>query len=125
MHPTCDPCRGEGWGLPLAEAMAMALPAIATNWSGPTAFLDESVGYPLRVEGLVEAEGPAFAGQRWAQPSAEHLVQLLRHVATHRQETAARGRAARRRMLERYSQQAVAEVVAGQLRRIEARLAAG
>ena len=31
------PTRGEGWGLPIAEAMAMALPVIATNWSGPTA----------------------------------------------------------------------------------------
>ena len=32
----------------------MGLPVIATNWSGPTAFLDESVGYPLRYDGLVE-----------------------------------------------------------------------
>lgn len=62
--PACPPdaCRGEGWCLPLAEAMSMGLPSIATNWSGPTAFLDESVGYPLRVDGLVDAEGPAFAG---------------------------------------------------------------
>ena len=29
------PTRGEGWGLPIAEAMAMAMPVIATNWSGP------------------------------------------------------------------------------------------
>lgn len=27
---------GEGWGLPIAEAMAMQLPVIATNWSGST-----------------------------------------------------------------------------------------
>ncbi|KAL3900950.1 MAG: hypothetical protein SGPRY_012363 [Prymnesium sp.] len=38
------PSRGEGWGRPLVEAMAMGLPVIATNWSGPTAFLDEEVG---------------------------------------------------------------------------------
>jgi len=30
------PTRGEGWGLPIAEAMSMALPVIATYWSGPT-----------------------------------------------------------------------------------------
>jgi glycosyltransferase involved in cell wall biosynthesis len=30
------PSRGEGWGRPHAEAMAMGLPTIATNWSGPT-----------------------------------------------------------------------------------------
>jgi glycosyltransferase involved in cell wall biosynthesis len=26
------PSRGEGWGLPLMEAMAMELPTIGTNW---------------------------------------------------------------------------------------------
>ena len=28
--------RGEGWGLPMVEAMSMSLPVIATNFSGPT-----------------------------------------------------------------------------------------
>lgn len=27
---------GEGWGRPHVEAMSMALPVIATNWSGST-----------------------------------------------------------------------------------------
>ena len=31
------PSRGEGWGRPHVEAMAMGLPVIATNWSGSTA----------------------------------------------------------------------------------------
>lgn len=57
------PTRGEGWGLPIAEAMAMSLPVLATNWSGPTAYLDSSVGYPLGVEGLVEVEEGAFKGK--------------------------------------------------------------
>ena len=35
------PSRGEGWGRPYMEAMAMGLPVIATNWSGPTEFIDE------------------------------------------------------------------------------------
>ena len=30
---------GEGWGRPLMEAMAMGLPVIAANWSGPTQFI--------------------------------------------------------------------------------------
>ena len=46
------PTRGEGWGLPCVEAMAMALPVIATNFSGPTAYLTERNGYPLPVEGV-------------------------------------------------------------------------
>ena len=63
------------------------------------------------------------AGHRWAQPSVQHLSQLMRHVVEHRQEAAARGRAARRRMAAQYSPDAVAEVVAQQLRRIERKLA--
>ena len=39
----------------------MGLPVIATNWSGPTAFLDASVGYPLPIDGLEEVtEAGAF-----------------------------------------------------------------
>jgi len=38
------PSRGEGWGRPHVEAMAMSLPVIATNWSGPTAFLTAANG---------------------------------------------------------------------------------
>ena len=38
------PSRGEGWGRPHVEAMAMGLPVIATNWSGPTAFMSGETG---------------------------------------------------------------------------------
>jgi glycosyltransferase involved in cell wall biosynthesis len=47
------PSRGEGWGRPHVEAMAMGLPLISTNWSGITAYLDESVGYPISVDRLI------------------------------------------------------------------------
>ena len=46
-------CLAAGWGRPHMEAMAMGLPVIATNWSGPTAFLSQDNGYPIRVESLV------------------------------------------------------------------------
>jgi hypothetical protein len=35
------------------QAMAMELPVISTNWSGIQAFLDEKVGYPIRVSALM------------------------------------------------------------------------
>jgi glycosyltransferase involved in cell wall biosynthesis len=49
------PSHGEGWGRPHVEAMACGTPVIATQWSGPTEFLKEENGYPLRITGLVEA----------------------------------------------------------------------
>eukprot|EP00966_Prymnesium_polylepis_P326150 7382074-Prymnesium_polylepis.3 len=44
------PSRGEGWGRPVVEAMAMGLPTIATNWSGTATFLHEAHAYPLPYE---------------------------------------------------------------------------
>ena len=41
------PTRGEGWGRPASEAMAMGLPAIITAWSGPSEFVTKANGYPL------------------------------------------------------------------------------
>lgn len=62
------------------------------------------------------------AGHRWAQPSVDHLVQLMRHMVAHRLEGMARGRAARHRMQKLYSPAAVAAAVARELRRIEDKL---
>ncbi|KAF6259241.1 hypothetical protein COO60DRAFT_1700898 [Scenedesmus sp. NREL 46B-D3] len=118
------PTRGEGWGRPQVEAMAMGLPVISTNWSGITAYLDESVGYPISVDRLVSVEGGPevvwFKGLRWAQPSVQHLQQLMRRVYTDREEAASKGAAARARMVQRYSPDAIADVLVRELQRIEA-----
>ena len=114
------PSRGEGWGRPHVEAMAMALPVIATNWSGPTAFMTEDNSYPLSVEPkLVKVpKGHVFEKHYWAQPSVLHLRELMRRVVTAPEEAAARGEEARRTMVERFSPEAVARLVVEELRRI-------
>ena len=85
------PSRGEGWGRPHVEAMASGIPVIATNWSGTTAFMDDSNAYPLRIEGLVAIQEGPFAGHMWAQPSTRHLRQLMREVFSDRAGAARRG----------------------------------
>ena len=51
LYRSCDvlvlPYRGEGFGLPIAEAMATGLPVIATARGGAQDFLDEAWAYPL------------------------------------------------------------------------------
>ena len=87
------PTHGEGWGMPILEAMACGVPAITTNWSGATAFLSADNGYPLPITCLVPASGdhPYYRNARWAAPDEAALADLLRHVAANPDERRRKG----------------------------------
>ncbi|OQR94345.1 hypothetical protein ACHHYP_01433 [Achlya hypogyna] len=117
------PSRGEGWGRPHVEAMAMALPVIATFWSGPTEYMTDANSYPLRVDGLVPIQEGAFKGHLWAEPSVDHLTELLLHVHEHKEEAAAKGVQARTDMVAKYAPGILGTLVDGHWQRILAKLA--
>ncbi|XP_019151141.1 PREDICTED: uncharacterized protein LOC109147924 isoform X2 [Ipomoea nil] len=106
------PSRGEGWGRPIVEAMAMSLPVISTNWSGPTEYMTDANSYPLSVDTFSKvAEGP-FKGHLWAEPSVDKLQMLMRHVMTNYEEAKTKGEQARVDMTSKFSPQLVARIVA-------------
>ena len=106
LYAACDvyvsPTRGEGWGRPVLEAMAMGRPAIATAWSGPAAFVDAATGWPVSfrlvpVPDEAVAEVPAYAGHLWVEPDVDDLRSALRDAHRYPDERARRGAAARAR----------------------------
>jgi GT2 family glycosyltransferase len=88
--------RGEGWAVPVLEAMACGVPSIVTDWGAQRDFISEATAFPLRVTGLVEADQtfPYYRGFKWAEPDVEHLRQLLRHAASHPELVREKGRRA-------------------------------
>jgi glycosyltransferase involved in cell wall biosynthesis len=68
--------RSEGFGLHLAEAMAMGKTVIATNWSGNVDFMNERNSYPVDYDlvELIECHGPYAKGNHWAEPNLTHAT---------------------------------------------------
>jgi glycosyltransferase involved in cell wall biosynthesis len=65
--------RGEGWGLPIAEAMSMALPVIVTNHSGPAAYATADNAYLIPVLGSLDEYS-------FAKPDVAVLAHLFKQV---------------------------------------------
>jgi glycosyltransferase involved in cell wall biosynthesis len=115
------PTRGEGFGLPYIEALACGLSVIATRWSSQLDFLHDGNSYLIDIEGLVPAswrDVEYFAGHRWAQPSVEHLRQLMRTVYSSREEARRRAENGRQEIVERWDWSVVVKQWVAEFRRL-------
>jgi glycosyltransferase involved in cell wall biosynthesis len=113
--------RAEGFGLTLAEAMALGKPVIATDYSGNTDFMNAGNSFPVKYR-LVELERdfpPYVKGGFWADPDVDHAASLMRLVYEDRALAEVTGRRAMAEITERFSPAAVGELYRQRLTHIE------
>lgn len=75
--------RAEGFGLGLAECMALGKPVIGTGWSGNREFMHPSNSFLVDYQLVPVPSGQylhAEDGARWAEPSVIHAAELMRKV---------------------------------------------
>jgi 2-polyprenyl-3-methyl-5-hydroxy-6-metoxy-1,4-benzoquinol methylase len=85
--------RSEGFGLTMAEAMALERPVIATNYSGNLEFMTAENSYlcDYKLHEVGGGASPYPPTSNWAEPDLDHAAALMRHVYSDRAEAAARG----------------------------------
>lgn len=79
--------RGEGWNLPLIEAMSCGIPSIYSNWGGQLQFA-KNKGIPINIIG--ENSASVKIDDRWfsnsignyCEPDFNHLKKMMREIYT-------------------------------------------
>ncbi len=86
LYTACDclvhPYRGEGFGLPVAEAMACGLPVIVTKGGACDDFCSEETAFFIdSTKRSVQLNGHVLRAPGWLlEPDKAHLIQLLKQV---------------------------------------------
>ncbi|MBT6039079.1 MAG: glycosyltransferase, partial [Halieaceae bacterium] len=103
------PSRGEGFGLPLAEAMLMDIPVITTAYGGQMDFCSEKTAWCVDFEFARAYTHFALPNSVWAEPKMASLVeQLLTLKAATPESRSAKCEAAKVLLLEKYPWRKVA-----------------
>jgi glycosyltransferase involved in cell wall biosynthesis/SAM-dependent methyltransferase len=97
--------RSEGFGLTMAEAMALGVPVIATGYSGNMDFMapDRSYLVPSTRVAVPPGCDPYPAGSHWADPDLDAAAGFMRHVFAQPDEAAEVGRRGRDAVLREHS----------------------
>jgi glycosyltransferase involved in cell wall biosynthesis len=119
------PTRGEGWGLPILEAMASELPCIVTDYSGLKEFANEDNCFLVRVESMVPVNDPKqyevrFEWGEWAQPDLAHLRSLMRFVYENRGIALNKAKRAREEAVRLWSWDRAAQTAMAHIRELRA-----
>ena len=112
--------RAEGYGLGMAEAVALGKPVIATNYSGNLTFLNPQNSYLVNYEtSSVPAQTPPYReGATWAEPDLDDAAAKMRHVYENQEEAAQKGRLARQQARSIHTPERTAEFIRSRMTEI-------
>ncbi|EIJ81321.1 glycosyl transferase group 1 [Bacillus methanolicus PB1] len=112
--------RSEGFGLPLAEAMFLGKPVIATNWSGNIDFINEQnacvVDFTLKKIG--QNYGPYTANQYWAEPYIDQAANFMKKLVEDKEYGNRIGKLGKETIMNQYSPQMVGNMYKSRLQQL-------
>lgn len=104
------PSRGEGFGLPIAEAMLHDLPVIVTAWGGHLDFCSPQTCWLIDYTSAPAQTHLSLDDSLWAEPDVKHLVAILKEIyILPKSAIAVKTAEARRKVLANYTWRQVAE----------------